>query len=134
MDPGQMARRCPGAQARGACVLRGYRLIFTWDSARWRGGVGSIVPDANDEVWGVLWDITPRHERRLDRYEVVHRDVYRKEKVSVALGPDKVEALVYVATATEPKAPSDRYRAALVRGARAHGLPTDYLARLEATS
>jgi len=132
MDPVQMAHRCRGAIARGACVLRDYRLIFTWDSSRWRGGVGSIVPAPGEEVWGVLWDISPHNERRLDRYEVVHRDVYRKETVTVSLGAQPVEALVYVATATEPKDPSARYLAALVRGARANGLPEAYIASLEA--
>ena len=132
MDAEQMRRRCPGARARGAALLDGYRLIFTWDSAAWRGGVASIVADPGAHTWGVLWDITPADEHALDRYELVHRDIYRKETVAVTVDEHRIDALVYVATATEWRKPSKRYLAALVRGARAHHLPPDYVGALEA--
>lgn len=132
MDPGQMRERCPGSTSRGAAVLEGYRLIFTWDSSRWRGGVGSIVPEPGAQTWGVLWDITPADEASLDRYELVHRDIYRKEVVAVLAAGQALDALVYVATETEWRRPSRRYLDSLVRGARAHDLPGDYLSRLEA--
>ena len=130
MDPHQMRRRCKGAHPRGAAHLAGHRLIFTWDSSVWRGGVGSIVADPAAEVWGVLWDITAEDERALDRYELVHRDVYRKETVKVRAQSDDFDALVYVATAAEWRKPSKRYLAALLRGAKAHDLPAAYVAAL----
>jgi gamma-glutamylcyclotransferase (GGCT)/AIG2-like uncharacterized protein YtfP len=133
MDPDQMARRCPGAQARGATVLNGYRLIFTWDSGFWRGGVGSVVPDPGAQVHGVLWDLDAEHERSLDKYELVHKGVYTREMLTVETEGAPIEALVYVATATDPKKPSKRYVRALVKGARAFGLPAAYVATLEAT-
>ena len=131
MDPEQMAHRCPGAVALGPARLEGHRLTFTWDSTFWRGGVGDVVATLGDEVWGVLWEISDENERALDRYEGIDKDVYRRATVTVEHEGGTVEALIYVATATDYKAPSKRYMRALVRGARAHGLPADYVAQLE---
>lgn len=131
MDPAQMAARCPGALALGPAVLADHRLTFTWDSQRWAGGVGHVEPARGEEVWGVLWEIAPDHERALDRYELVDDGVYTKGIATVWAAGRPTPALIYRAVPVGYRAPSAAYVQALVRGARANGLPDGYVARLE---
>jgi cation transport regulator ChaC len=134
MDPRQMARRCKGAPALGRAVLRDRRLSFTGDSKRWRGGVGTVLPVAGEEVWGVLWELAERHGRRLDRYELVRKGIYTKERLTVEHDGRPVQALVYVAAAAAWRAPSRKYLGRLIEGARHFGLPVAYVAGLQAHS
>lgn len=132
MDLRQMARRCRGARPVGAAVLRDHRLTFTWDSHFWEGGVGHVEPSPGDDVWGVLWECTDEHIAALDRYERIDDGVYVREHAKVEHDGHAVDAVIYLATGTDFKAPSGRYLRALVRGARANGLPEGYVAGLEA--
>ena len=132
MDPVQMASRCPGATALGAARLEGWRLTFTRDSPGWGGGVGHIEKAPGDEVWGVLWDVTDEHLRSLDDYEGVAHRAYVRDTVTVRAGDRDVEAHVYIAVPRGSKPPSKKYVAALVRGAEAFALPSEYVSRLRA--
>lgn len=127
MDPFQMERRCPGAVAIGRARLPGHRLTFTWDSARWRGGVGHVIASDGDDVWGVLWDLEQPHLDALDTYEQIAQGVYRRENVVVEHDGVIREALIYLSNDDRARRPSRRYVRALVRGARAHDIPNDYI-------
>ena len=132
MDPVQMRERAPGARALGPARLGGWRLTFTRDSPAWGGGVAHVEPDDTDEVWGVLWDVTPADLEALDSYEGVAVGAYVRDHVTVAHDGREVDALVYVAVPRGLKAPSKRYVSALVRGAERHGVPKEYVERLRA--
>lgn len=130
MDPAQMARRCPDSSALGGAILRGYRLTFTFDSERWAGGVGNVVADPDEHVWGVLWDLSIEDESSLDEYESVNEGIYTKTTVTVDHEGRELEAMIYLATDTAYVGPSARYLHALIRGARAHQIPEYYVDRL----
>jgi gamma-glutamylcyclotransferase (GGCT)/AIG2-like uncharacterized protein YtfP len=132
MDPNQMASRCPGAVSIGSARLAGYELAFVWDSPGWGGGVATVIPSSGREVWGVLWDLTAGHIEALDRYEGVAIHAYVREHLNVETDDGVVNALIYLATDTREKPPSRRYVDALIRGAKAHGLPADYVEQLRA--
>ena len=133
MDPDQMARRCPGGRSLGKALLRGYRLVFTWDSARWQGGVGHVIEDPDDAVWGVLWDLDDEHVASLDVYEGIADGIYRQGTVTVEHDGAMVEALIYFSNDDRELRPSRRYVRALMRGAVAHGFPDDYVERIRAS-
>ena len=132
MDPAQMARRCAGAVPLGPALLRDHHLTFTWDSPTWLGGVGHVEPAPGEHVWGVLWDLTAEHIGSLDGYEQVADGVYSRVTRTVEHRGERVDAVVYVATASGFKRPSRRYMRALIRGAEHFGLPPDYVQRLRA--
>jgi cation transport regulator ChaC len=132
MDPTQMASRCPGAVSIGSARLGDYELAFVWDSPGWGGGVATVIPSSGGEVWGVVWDLTDEHIETLDEYEGVAVGAYVQDHLDVDTGSDVVNALIYLATDTREKAPSRRYIDALVSGARAFSLPTDYVEQLRA--
>jgi gamma-glutamylcyclotransferase (GGCT)/AIG2-like uncharacterized protein YtfP len=61
MHPGQMAWRCPDAQAHRAFILRDWQLKFYCHD--------TIEPKKGAEVAGVLWTITEECEQSLDAFE-----------------------------------------------------------------
>jgi cation transport regulator ChaC len=130
MNADQMAERCPGGRALGAARLADWRLTFTRDSPAWGGGVGHIEHAPDDEVWGVLWDLTDEHLSSLDEYEGVAVGAYVRDHVTVRFEDRDVEAEVYIAVPRGFKQPSKKYLSALVRGAEAHGCPDAYVERL----
>lgn len=130
MDPKQMDRRCPGAVPLGPARLDGHRLVFVWDSPGWGGGVAHVERAQGSHAWGVLWDLTQDHLATLDEYEGVASGVYERATGVVLYQGEPVNAVLYRALRLRPKAPSARYVNALVRGAKAYGVPDDYIAFL----
>ena len=126
MDRAQMAERCPGARIVEGAVVAGMRFVIT------AKGYANIVPDKDSVVFGIVWDITPEDEASLDRYEGVRPGLYRKEELEVLTTSGKaVRALVYRASATKEGHPVPGYLEATIAAARGHGLPPEYVARLE---
>ncbi len=138
LDGAQMEARCPGHGFRGLARLPGHRLHFPlYSASTWKGAVASLDPCAGSDVWGVLYDLTPAHVAALDCHEGLDRTPprYRRGELTVVQGEAPVAAFTYLglpdAVLAEPR-PSRRYLDAILAGARARGLPPDYLATLEA--
>jgi gamma-glutamylcyclotransferase len=93
----------------------------------------NICPDAEHEVWGVLYKITRRDLLRLDSTEGVPGRGYRPTWLNAN---DKdgspVLAITYVATGKEIDGnPSHRYISLLREGAKFHGLPEHWVRLLD---
>lgn len=75
---GQMARRCPASPFTGVGRLRGYRWIIN------SRGYANVVPTraADDQVWGLIYELPPSDEARLDINEGVP-DAYEKRMLDV---------------------------------------------------
>lgn len=109
----QMAWRCPYATVLGPVELSGFRLLFRGSKY---GAVATVEPEDGVSVPALLWEITPRDEEALDRYEGFPR-FYRKETVTVELGGKPVEAMVYVMKdGYAPGLPSDGYLNTILEG------------------
>jgi gamma-glutamylcyclotransferase (GGCT)/AIG2-like uncharacterized protein YtfP len=146
LDPEQMKRRAPGSAVVGLAELRDHRVAFTQYSSTWGGGVASIQPAHGESVWGVLFEVTDEDLASLDGYENFkgagnQHNSYEREHVWVELTrpddgslPRRLRAWVYIAKTWNPSPPSVRYRDAIVRGARHHRLPDDYVERLAAVA
>ena len=145
LDPEQMARRAPGHAVVGLAELRDHRVTFPLTSHDWGGGVASIGVAHGESVWGVVHEVTDADLASLDSYEGFRaagdqHNLYDREVMSVQLVraddgsfPRRLRVWVYVARPANPAPPSRRYLDAIVRGARHHRLPDDYVARLGAT-
>jgi gamma-glutamylcyclotransferase (GGCT)/AIG2-like uncharacterized protein YtfP len=142
LDPEQMRSRCPSSHVAGLASLRDHRLIFPLPSDRWGGGVSSVQPAHGPTVWGVLYELTDEDLVALDGFEGYHGagavNVYDREQVSVDLTrpddgsiPRRVRAWIYIARPIRPTPPSRRYLDAILRGARHHRLPDEYVSALE---
>ena len=111
---GQMARRCPKAEALGRLTLPDWRLVFR--------GVADCIAAPGAVCYGGLWRITPDCERALDRYEGVARGIYRKQYVRLESRPED-EVLIYCMNSTGIFPPSEDYLASITGGYRDFALP-----------
>jgi len=145
LDPDQMRTRCPGHRVVGVGALHDHRLTFPRWTERWEGGAASIQPAHGPVVWGVLYELDDEDLAALDRAEGFHapgdpHNAYERETMSVELVrpadgsiPRRVRAQVYVARPANPAPPSRRYLDTIVRGARHHRLPAEWIEALEKT-
>lgn len=122
-----MATRCPEARLLGPALLDGHAFLI---NAR---HFATITPAAGKLVHGVLWLLTAADRHALDEYEGIAIGLYRRHTVRVET-PDgrHEEALAYMAGDRTPTRTRDGYLDHIVRAAREHGFPDDYLAELEA--
>jgi len=108
MDLEQMAYRCPNAEIVGKGYIEGYRLMFKGSLT---GSYATIEPAEGYRVPVVLWAISKRDEKYLDRYEGFPTFYYKRtlpvQLTNVLGGPPKVNGMVYI-----------------MDERRAHGIPT----------
>ena len=122
----------PGA--RRGC-LYGYRLAFNKRASR--GGVyANIVPSDTDQVWGVVYRCDPHAMKALDACEGVGTGHYRRIHVTILLDDGStVESDTYVAAqqcVVPEGSPAADYLERILRGARHHRLPDEYVRKIEA--
>ena len=145
LDLEQMERRCPGHAVIGLGELRDHRLLFPLTSHDWGGGVASVGVAHGSSVWGVVYDLSEQNLAALDVYEHYlgpdnQHNLYDRESASVQLvrADDgsfsrRLRVWIYVARQANPAPPSRRYLDAILRGARQHQLPEEYVTKLAAT-
>ncbi|KAJ6525694.1 Butirosin biosynthesis, BtrG-like protein [Mycena capillaripes] len=92
----QMDARCPENKFIGTARLPDWRWIIN------TRGYANVVPSQGDEVWALVYELSPADEEKLDGYEGVPRD-YVKQTLPVEFygkngrdGKRMVDALVYV--------------------------------------
>ena len=138
LDQERLHIHCPSARLVAIARLPDHRLAFSIESKNtWHGGVADVRPEPGREVWGALWSIADEHSEPLDRQEGVFRDPPAYRRVGVDLetaAGDRVSCRSYQVVDPDPNGfrPSPAYRETILRGARAIGLPEDYLRALEA--
>ena len=89
----QMAYRCPEAKIAGMAAIQDWKLVFR-THATIEPCVGRVVPV-------LIWEISQRDEKSLDRYEG-WPSYYRKENMTVTMtdldgkNPKEITAMVYL--------------------------------------
>jgi AIG2-like family len=130
MDPAQMLERCPHSPQRGTGWLEGWRLTFGGEDIGWDGALTTVVEDAAQRVFVVLYDVPEIDEKELDSWDGVTLGFYRKLKVRVQTeeeGDGDALAWLYVLDAYEGGLPSARHLSILVNSAVKAGAPTHYV-------
>ncbi len=116
---GSMAMRCPGAKSLGAAVLPHYAFEFK--------SFATVVPDMDNAVHGVLWEITDECEKSLDRLEG-YPIYYGKINVWVEHEGKMVPCMTYLMYPEEElDYPSDSYVKMLTEGYESHGISVDQI-------
>jgi len=128
LDEERLLARVPGARALGRARLDGFGLR-TNKPGRDGSAKANLVLAAGEVTWGVLYAIELDAYEQLDRFE----GGYVRRRVVVETDTDVRAALTYVSERrTLELTVTAAYRAHMVRGARAHGLPEDWVRRLAA--
>lgn len=112
--------------------LDAFELRFDLAIGKGERGVANVAPRNGDHVWGVLWRIDDEGARHLDLTEGVPRGFYHRLPIRVVTPEaEEIEAFTYQSFHGRPgRKPSRRYLGLLLAGARQHGLPEDWIARL----
>ena len=89
----QMAHRCPDAKVAGMAALKDWKLVFRSHA--------TIEPCEGRVVPVLIWAISQRDERNLDRYEG-YPSYYTKQDMTVTMtdldgnNPQEITAMVYL--------------------------------------
>lgn len=113
-----------------AAKLERFSLSFKKRSTD-KSGKATVSPCSSAYVWGVLYEIPTDELVTLDNGE----RGYIRDTVTVLVEDSTVTAWMYVAERPDESAqllPYSWYKRFLVEGAREHGLPSEYIERLEA--
>ena len=133
MLPRRIEQRLGRCEPMGAVSLDGYALCF-----HKRGGDGSGKCDAyqtgvsTDILYGVVYSLTRRQRDLLDGFE---GPGYASRNVSVNAGASSLTVYAYVARSEHVETalqPFGWYKSIVLAGARTHGLPAHYIARIAA--
>ena len=143
LDLDQLRARAPDARVVGLGLLRDHKLTFPLRSVTWGGGAAGVSHAHGGTVWGVLYELTESDLASLDAYEGwhgpgSHHNTYDRELVTVELTrpddgsvPRRVRATTYFARNLNPTPPTRQYLDTMLRGARHHRLPPEYIEWLE---
>jgi gamma-glutamylcyclotransferase (GGCT)/AIG2-like uncharacterized protein YtfP len=133
LDPEQMHERCPHSPVVGSGWLEGYRIAFGAEDLGWEGALATVVEEAGQHVFVVLYDVTDEDVRALDSMEGADTGLYSKIRVRVhTLTSDEAGRLawIYVLNAYEGGLPGARYLGLMAEAAELAGAPADYVREL----
>lgn len=130
LDPREMAVRAPTSPAAGTGWLVGWRLTFGGEDFAWEGALATVVEDAAEQVFVMLYDVPPWDEAALDEWEGTALGVYVKIRVQVETLDGRKLAWLYVLDDYEGGLPSARYLGIMADAAEAAGAPADYVSKL----
>jgi AIG2-like family len=129
----RLAARVPSARAVSVAMLRGHRLEFhkIGKDGSAKCDVAS-TGDSNDVVYGVVFAIPLSEKAMLDGIEGLGYGYAEKEVVVLSESGAAFEAVTYYATSIDASLkPVDWYVEHVLRGAREHGLPAEYISGIE---
>ncbi len=125
MDLEQMRTRCPASVVVSLARLPRHAFRIA------AGGYGTVVPNPDATVYGVLWRLTEEDEAELDRYEDIAAGFYRKVEEGVVRDDGAAEpAMMYVAADSSTGRPVPGYQERIVEAAFHHGFPGPYVESL----
>lgn len=133
LDVQQMRHRCSEAVRLVAPgCLRGYTLTFNEYSSSWGGGVADVVVAPQQEVWGLVYDVSIVGLEHLDVYEG-YPHLYTRFQGAIETSRSVLTA-VWIYTVVNKQdfiPPSQEYLGILQRAARRFDFPEAYRAFLD---
>jgi cation transport regulator ChaC len=134
MDPAQMRERCPESDlAWFIAQAQNRTLWFPHNSGKRKGGVGSLKESEGDVVWGVVFSVSVRDLKRLDRFEGVSHSYTRDSLDVIAQDGSHQRVWTYFAVPDNPPknyTPHEDYIKLYIQGAECFGLPAAYIENL----
>jgi hypothetical protein len=137
LHPFRLAQRVPSANPIGVVPMPGKRLAFHKGSQDGSGKCLFYDPgNADDIMYGVIYEFHAAEKFKLDELEGLGQG-YNERLVACSINGKTYHAYVYVAASTHIDAsltPYDWYKEMVLLGARYHGLPTEYIAKVAAVA
>ena len=134
MSTPRLSKRVPSAKHISIAQLQNHKLKFHKKSKYGSGKCDiELTNNPNDIVFGVLFEMLESEKSKLDEIEGLGEG-YKKKLVSIIDSNGKsVIAETYYATEIDSSLkPYHWYKEHVLRGAREHNLPTEYIEFIEA--
>lgn len=129
MDRDQMKVRTPKAEYVGIGVIKNHDLVFNRRGSYRPGGVASIVPKNDSDVYGVVWSISHEELKEMDRIE----DPTAYERVSktvITNDGEELHCYVYISFPQGEIAADQPYLELIISAAKSAKLPSAWIDRL----
>lgn len=141
MDIEQMRLVCPDSKTVGAGKLYGYRLDFTRYSTLRESTVADIIESGNDEVFGIIYELSEKDLERLNDFEVARKfynkiyvDIhhYRPQRKRTMGNKGLIRCFTYEVTNKNPKAgkASIEYINPMIEAAFKYRFPFSYIKKI----
>ncbi len=134
LERDEMQRFCPNARATEIGTVSGWRVGFAAHGLGGSGGGCHLLPETGHIVHGLIYEMDDTTLAQLDDISGVGQGMYQQIAVTVTTASgEAVEAITYVIPSPIGAfQPSAAYVRPILAGARATGLPADYIAELDA--
>lgn len=124
----RLKARCPSVRFVSIAILKGFRFAFNKQSKDGSGKANIVASQDEDEVWGVIFDISDNEKPELDRWEGLGKGYYEKVIQVLTDKGQRVKVQAYLANKIiEGIQPYDWYQRHCLIGAREFGLPQGYV-------
>ena len=137
LHPVRLAQRVRSAKPVGVVPMPGKRLAFHKKS---QDGSGKCLfydsARTDDIMYGVIYQFDSLEKKALDDLEGLGKG-YNEQMAVFPFNGETYRSYIYVATSTHIDAtliPYDWYKEMVLLGARYHGLPTEYIAKITAVA
>ena len=134
MSTPRLTDRVPSARAVAVARLHKHKLKFHKKSKDDSGKCDAeCTNEEKDVVYGVVFEIAASEKPELDRKEGLKNGYDEKCVLIYTQDGEELNAVTYYATSIDPKLkPYEWYKEHVVRGAREHGLPAEYINTISA--
>ena len=133
LDYETLKKHCPSAKIVTKAVIPNWEVQFNFMSKTYKGGVTGIEPAMNQVVYGIVYEVSEAEMIYLDTIEGVPAGIYYRHTITVV--SDSGEILkAYTYRTTNPRGPfkpTKRYVGLMIKGAKEHGIDSDYIRKLE---
>jgi gamma-glutamylcyclotransferase (GGCT)/AIG2-like uncharacterized protein YtfP len=130
----RLVERVPSALVRATGHIDGYTIRYNKRSKDGSGKCNLVqTEDDNDRVYGVVYDFLVDNKPTLDKSEGLGSG-YNAEEIRVTTDNGEMTAYTYVADESavdDSLKPYSWYKDLVVKGARQHSLPPEYISHLE---
>lgn len=133
LDLEQMKERCPDSKLLEVGCLEGYRLEFTSYSHKRGGGVADIILDSENEVWGLIYELSQDDLDQLDVFEGYGMNIYKRFLTSIKTSLGSISD-VWVYTVVDKEnfiPPAKEYLNIIRKAASIHKFPKRYRSYLD---
>ena len=133
MDIDNLRKHTPSAEFVCKALIPNWEVQFNYYSKNYRGGVTCIEPALNKLVRGAVYEIPPDEMEHLDTVEGVPNGTYYRHPIMVVSEAGE-PMLAHVYRTTNPRGPfkpTKLYLKYMVDGAKALGLPQEYVTWFE---
>jgi gamma-glutamylcyclotransferase (GGCT)/AIG2-like uncharacterized protein YtfP len=133
MDKENLKKYCPSAEFVCKALIPNWEVQFNYYSTNYKGGASGIEPAIGKLVRGAVYEIPPDEMEHLDTIEGIPRGSYYRHPIMVVSEAGE-PILVHVYRTMNPRGPfkpTKVYLKYMIKGAKALGLPEEYIETLQ---